>query len=352
MIHLDVTKTAAAGHRSGLTRLTSRIAQSLGADAIPVAWRSGGWHRTDSGAPAELRRDDWLLTAELFSRAERPGWGEMLQARPCRLAAIFHDAIPLRLPQVTWPRSVQRHPEYLKLLAEFDRVLAISEASRSDLLGFWKWQEIVQVPPVDTLKLGADSSADEPRVTEPRSVTPGREPELICLGILEPRKNQEFLLEVCDQLWSEGLVFRLHLVGRVNPHFGRPIVSRIRKLQRRHPGLQYDGPLGDAEVRRLFAVARASVFPTRAEGCGLPLLESLWRGVPCVHSDLPVLHENATDGGCVAVPLGDHAAWAAELRGILTDDARVDQLRTEACSRSLPTWAETANEIREILGER
>jgi glycosyltransferase involved in cell wall biosynthesis len=105
----------------------------------------------------------------------------------------------------------------------------------------------------------------------------------------------------------------------------------------------------DAVVAQLYATARATIFPTIAEGCGLPLLESLWMGVPCVCSDLPVLRENADAGGCVPVPCNDHAAWQAALRSILADDVRHARLTQEAKSRSLPTWAEAAATLSRTL---
>jgi len=83
-----------------------------------------------------------------------------------------------------------------------------------------------------------------------------------------------------------------------------------------------------------------------AEGCGLPLLESLWAGVPCVCSDLPVLRENADGGGCLTAAVSDRAAWSEALRRVLTDDALVARLAGEARSRPLPTWAGTAAALR------
>ena len=35
-----------------------------------------------------------------------------------------------------------------------------------------------------------------------------------------------------EALWREGLTFELNLVGRVNPHFGRSIEARVRRLAR------------------------------------------------------------------------------------------------------------------------
>jgi glycosyltransferase involved in cell wall biosynthesis len=132
----------------------------------------------------------------------------------------------------------------------------------------------------------------------------------------------------------------------VNPHFGSPLCDRIKRLQRTQRGLRHHAKADDATLARLYAQARASVFPTRAEGCGLPLLESLWLGVPCVCSDLPVLRENADGGGCVPVGLDDSAAWREALRRILTDEAWAAELATAAAMRPLPTWKETAEAVR------
>ena len=348
MILFDVTKTGGAGHRSGLTRVSQRLRDGLGSDAREVAWPSV------SRTPLSTR--DWFLTAELFSEEERPGFTAWLDARPCRFAAIFHDAIPLKHPHITWPQSVARHPGYMKLLARFDRVWAVSHASREELLGFWRWQGIERPPPVDVLALGADFNR-EPRATRRRDAQPAARrarqlahPQLLCLGILEPRKNQSFLLDVCEELWRDGAGFELHLVGRVNPHFGRPIVARLKSLQRTHAGQpQFHEAADDATVAQLYANARASVFPTIAEGCGLPLLESLWMGVPCVCSDLPVLRENADGGGCLPAAPNDRAAWKTALRRILTDHALHAKLATEAISRPLPTWAEAAKTLARAL---
>jgi glycosyltransferase involved in cell wall biosynthesis len=341
MIFFDVTKARAAGHRSGLVRVSARLADGLGSAATEVRWPA--WNRA-------VRADDWFLTSELFSEEERPGFTKFVATHPCRFAAIFHDAIPLQHPHITWPQSVARHPGYMKLLSRFDRVWAVSEASCRDLVGFWRWQGVEKIPAVEVLSLGADFTS-APRVTaRPPPLAPGfRTRRLVCVGILEPRKNQALLLDVCEALWREGLKFELHLVGRVNPHFGPPLVARIKSLRERFPGLRLHEAASDAAVVKLYATVCASLFPTVAEGCGLPLLESLWMGVPCVCTDLPVLRENADGGGCLSVALNDCDAWKAALRRVLTDDVFHARLATEAMSRPLPTWSEAAQTILGVL---
>lgn len=347
MIYFDTTKTGTATHRSGLNRVSSRLRAALGESATASVWDEPS-RSVLTLAGTTPHPGDWFITSELFSEAERPGFSAWLEARTSRCAAIYHDAIPLKFPHITWPQSVARHPAYLKQLARFDRVWAVSRASREELLGFWRWQGVTNPPPVEVLALGADFTAT-PRVTA-RAVPSA--PRLLCVGILEPRKNQRLLLDACAELWAEGLAFELDLVGRVNPHFGPPIVARIRELGRTWGDrLRWHEHADDTRLAELFRTARATVFPTIAEGCGLPLLESLWMGVPCLYSDLPVLRENADGGGARPVAGNALAAWKDALREIVASESVAAGLTAEAVGRALPTWREAAATLAAALGE-
>ena len=347
MIHFDVTKAAEGRHASGLQRVSRQLLAALGPAATPVRWDAGtGRFRTAAGA--EPGAGDWLLTPEVFAPEERPGFAAWRARRPCRCAAIFHDAIPLRLPHVTWPRSVARHPAYLRCLAELDAVWAVSAASRDELVGYWRWAGVARPPPVAVLPLGANFDGS-PRAPAGVPAEPSR---LLCVGILEPRKQQTLLVAAAERLWAEGRRFELHLAGRVNPHFGAPVRARIATAARRYPEmLHFHASPSDATLRPLLDGAVATLFPSLAEGCGLPVLESLWRGVPCLASDLPAHREHAAGGGCRLIPPGDEAAWTAGLRALLDDPAATTALRQAAGSRVLPTWAEAAGRLRGELGE-
>ncbi len=349
MIYYDTTKMGPARHRSGLMRLSSRIREELGSAVTTVGWdgRRRAFTAGDKRAVVDFLPTDWLLTVEMFSEAERPGFSAFLQQPPCRLAAMFHDAIPVKLPHITWPQSVQRHPEYMKRLAGFDRTWAISESTKKDFTEFWRWQGITPRATVGVIELGADFDGGN-RVQRDPLIARER-PSLLCVGIVEPRKNQGFLLEVAGALWAAGVDFELHVVGRVNPHFGRPVLARMKALQKREPRFHFHAAAGDAQLGWLYAQARAVALPTIAEGCGLPLLESLWRGVPCVCSDLPVLLENAGGGGCLVAKVNDLADWQAKLRTVLTDGAECRRLQTEAMARPLPRWVDTAQTLLKAL---
>jgi glycosyltransferase involved in cell wall biosynthesis len=337
MILFDETNAAGWSHPSGLARVSRRLRTELAGAARGVSWP---W------AAAVPDPGDWILTAELFSEHERPGLTELLDRRPCRLAAVYHDAIPIKLPDITWPRSVERHPSYMKLLARFDRVWAVSEASRGELLAFWKWQGVQAPPPVEVLALGADMQGVARAVDAPTLAQAHR---IVSVGILEPRKNQAVIVEACEALRREGLEMELHLVGRLNPHFGDPLANRIAELMDRWPGLRYHSKMEDAALVDLIRGARTTAFASIAEGCGLPLLESLWLGVPCACSDIAPLLENAAGGGCSVVRGNDLTGWKDCLRRMLRDDEFHDTLVAEALGRPLPTWKGAAGTLREAL---
>ncbi len=350
MIYYDVTKMRDPRQKSGLARVSGRLRQELGDAVTPVSWDEG-FREFEKWSVIQFKPDDWLLTVELFGEEERPGFAAWLSRHECRRAAVFHDAIPIRWPHITWPQSVRRHPGYLKMLADFDCVLAVSEASRRDLEGFWRWQGVTPRGRTGVIELGADfdgSTRTQSSVELPSGGGASR-PAVLCVGILEPRKNQALLLEAGESLWAGGLDFDLHFVGRVNPHFGKPVEKKIRRAAKKESRLHFHEAASDAVLARLYATAQVAAFPTLAEGCGLPVIEALWRGVPCLCSDLPVLRENADGGGCLTARVNDVADWSAQLRLLLTNPVLRNQLAEAARLRELPRWNATARALRAAL---
>lgn len=346
-IYFDITKTGFAKYSSGLTRVSRRLLAELGTHAKPVVWKDGSWRDAEKRRRTiEFSKKDWIFTAELFSEAERPGFRDFIESRACRTAVVFHDAIPLKFPEISWPQAVRRAPDYMKLLAQFDKVLPVSDYSAEDLKAFWNWQGITPHAQVERLTLGANFSPATERVTNAGADAPAA---LVCVGILEPRKNQMFLLDVCMKLWEAGLVFDLHLAGRVNPHFEKALKKKIKLARETYRHLHFHESPNDAKLLELYKKCRAAVFPTIAEGCGLPPLEALWMGMPCVCSDLPVLREYTNAGGCLTAPVNHSPAWEAAIRRVLTDDTTIMRLRTEVAKRSLPTWAEAATALKRML---
>lgn len=344
-VYFDVTKTSRQGHASGIRRTAQRLGdalgRSLGDGLIPVVWngRRASLVTASGGDAVQPVDGDWFLTVEPFAPDERPGFDRFLDDRPCRLAAVFHDAIPMRYPEFTWPRSVARFPAYLKMLSRFDQLFAVSSASAGEVGAYLAWLDTGPVPRIERIQPGADFlDADRPQSEGPH----GASHSILAVGILEPRKNQAVVLEACERLWQEGLVFDLDLIGRVNPHFGKPLVTEIRRLRRLGRSVVHAARVSDGKLQTLLQSCRFLVFPSRAEGCGLPILEALWMGTPALCSALPSHRESADGGGVFLVEENDPVGWVSALRTHLQDDAAVENLAREARGRDLPTWSDTA----------
>lgn len=380
-ILLDLSHTSHTRARTGIQRVTRSLRAALGARAAAIThdpfrdtWRElEPWEQANLAADSgsSKRGAKWPVTAQLRARVQRvlgpaqPGLPShrgvlvpevfspaVAAALPKLFAAshgphvaVFHDAIALKLPELTPVKTVARFPAYLVELLSFDGVAAVSEDSRLALLDYWSWLRAPQPPPVVRISLGVDA----PATAAPTPTTSGR-PVVLCIGSIEGRKNHRALLEACEQLWARGETFSLHLIGLAHPQTGAVATERIRQLQAAGRPLRYDGPVGDAAVAQAYAACTFTVYPSVMEGFGLPVLESLAHGKPCVCSARGALGESAVGGGCIALERVDAEALTTAIAGLLHSPARLSGLAAEARGRRCRTWAEYAGEVLAWMG--
>lgn len=353
MICWDIGSVRRTGHASGLSRVSANWLHHLCAlrpgKVRPCFWSKGRWQALDDRVrptPIDPQEGDVVVIPFPFSPLERPGWNDWLAGRRSRVVAVYHDAIPMRWPHITWPRSVSRHPHYLKSLAQLDHVIAVSPESRTELETWWEWVGCDPQPPLTVVEPGADPDGS-PRPIP--SLPPSGHPSFVCLGILEPRKNQQTLMQAAELLWDRGLVFDLHLCGRVNPHFGVDLVRSVRRLRRHGRTLYHWARAADAQVGLLLEEATATVFPSLAEGYGLPVVESLWRNVPVIASSVPSVTALPDQVVSRIDPL-DPPQIAGVLESHLRETPAEALARRHAIARlPLRSWRDSASQLLQSL---
>jgi glycosyltransferase involved in cell wall biosynthesis len=382
---LDLTHTSHTRARTGVQRVARALATALGEGARPVchdpylgAWRElEAWERANlaATAPAEKRGAQWPWSARLRGYARRPGrdrrggpllrlasaggvlvpeifspavgaaFGELLPLVRGPRVALFHDAIALKLPELTPAKTVARFPAYLRELLAFDGIAAISEDSRQSLLDYWRWLGAPKTPPVAAIPLGIDVPAlPAPGEGAPRPPKPG-EGGILCVASIEGRKNHAALLDACERLWAGGARFELRLIGLAQPQTGRAALEKIAALRSAGRPLRYDGPVDEAALSEAYRQCAFTVYPSLLEGFGLPVLESLAYGRPCVCSSRGALGEAARDGGCLTLEAVDAPGLAAAIARLLADDGLLARLGTEARGRTFKTWSDYAGEL-------
>jgi glycosyltransferase involved in cell wall biosynthesis len=287
-----------------------------------------------------------LLVPEIFS----PGVAAALPALFSQVsgprAAIFHDAIALKLPELTPAKNVARFPAYLRELLAFDGIAAVSEDSRQSLLDYWQWLGVSDAPPVRAIPLGL--SLPTP-CTGQLSIFNPQLSTLLCVGSIEGRKNHLALLDACERLWARGLRFELRLIGLAHPQTGRTALDKIATLKCAGRPLQYEGPVDDATVAAAYNSCQFTVYPSLMEGFGLPVIESLAHGKPCVCSGRGALGEAARGGGCVALDSVDADSLASAISRLLQNPSDLATLTDAARARTFKSWDNYANELADWL---
>ena len=131
--------------------------------------------------------------------------------------------------------------------------------------------------------------------------------KFVVLGTIEPRKNHQLLLDVWDDLARTGALEplpELHIIGK-RGWMNEDVFKRLDKGQ---SGVFEHGSLDDGELAKFLAKSDALLFPSLAEGYGLPALEAASAGLPVICSDIDVFQELLADIA-LFVPEPTVAAW-------------------------------------------
>jgi glycosyltransferase involved in cell wall biosynthesis len=97
--------------------------------------------------------------------------------------------------------------------------------------------------------------------------------------------------------------------------------------------------------------ARALLFPSHAEGFGIPLVEALVAGIPVIASDLAVFREIA---GSIPelLPLDDQDTWIAALTDYASENSvRREEQLVRLKGYAAPTWSAHFDKIEALLDQ-
>ena len=225
--------------------------------------------------------------------------------------------------------------------------MAVSRETADDLLAFWRERGLTRLPPVAVFPWPVNHAGAARRFS-PAPVVTGRR-SLLCVGTFEPRKNHLVLLEAAGIVWERGGDFELVLIGRTTAQWGGQVESAIARLQVAGRSVRWLRHVDDETLRRAYDACAFTVFPSLVEGFGLPILESLWHGRPCVCGINGALGEVSAGGGCLPVDQTTAPSLAAAIERLLADPTLYRRLCEEAAARRFETWESLAGELLPVL---
>ena len=251
-----------------------------------------------------------------------------------RIGFVFYDAIPLRRPELA--SSVPAQKTYMHALQYADAIWSISAWSAADLMAFWSAENVASHPPIYALPLPGAFAGD-------RTESGPTENLILSVGTIEPRKNQVALVRAFQAHRADNpdSTWQLVLVGNLHPL----VAAEIDAATKADSAIKYAGHASEDELASLFSRCAFTVFPSIEEGFGLPILESLWHGKPCLCADFGSMAEVASGGGSLTCDTRDAAQLSDALNRLIAEPDLRAQLAQQARQRQMANWSDYADSI-------
>ncbi len=230
-----------------------------------------------------------------------------------RHVLLLHDLIPLRAPHLCPARQVQ---EFARGVAEemhtTAAIIANSEHTAADARA-WLAERGLPARPVTAVPLAHGLSVARPGALR----VPRGQPFVLCVGTIEPRKNQDFLVRLWDRLAAEQPAPPLLVLAGMR---GWTTSAFDTAMRARRARVLHIADASDTDIAALYEHCLFTIYPSLLEGWGLPVGEALSRGRLCVVSDRGALAE-AGQGFAPAIDPTDIDAALPLLRRLLREPA-------------------------------
>jgi len=229
-----------------------------------------------------------------------PGHAEAVAAARTggvQVVRMIYDLIPTIKPQWLDPSHTRAITAWVRqVLRESDHVLTISEFSRQEIERYCEECRF-DVPSLSVVRLGdvlhptaaATSPPPLPRFAPTR-------PFFVCVSTLDVRKNHRLLYDAWTQLAARRGDDCPDLVCIGTPHlYVAELLREIRQDRSVNRHIHVLHGIEDCELDWYYKNCQATIYPSKYEGWGLPVAESLGHGRLCLASNATSIPEISGD---------------------------------------------------------
>jgi glycosyltransferase involved in cell wall biosynthesis len=267
-----------------------------------------------------------------------PHWDVPWLAAPRRSVVLVSDVIPIVVPGATTPLRRELAKRWIRYsAASATRAVVSTEFTKGEVIDLWPdLADRISVIPlgVDPVFFGSPAPlpGDLQRLAESA-------PFMLSVGNRKAHKNLAIGPEVLARVPGINWV----VVGEAFRGWDA-VMMRATALGVRHR-IHVLEPRPDEEIHSLYAAASCLLFPSRAEGFGLPVLEALASGTRVVAGAAGATREILSGHGAVCDP-DDPDAFAAAVSAAVAAGPPADEGRRHA---ALFTWDRAAARLRETI---
>jgi len=174
-------------------------------------------------------------------------------------------------------------------------------------------------------------------------------PYFLYIGRLEKKKNTAMLIEsyAIVREYNPNIHEKLVLIG--NAGFGYDEIQYMIEEFNLNRQVTMPGWALEEDLPYIMNAASAFIFPSKYEGFGIPVLQSLACGVPTAVSDIPVLHEVAADS-VLYFDQNDKLSLAKAMKDIIVNEQLREELKIKGISQAKKfSWEKCAKETLEVI---
>jgi glycosyltransferase involved in cell wall biosynthesis len=225
-------------------------------------------------------------------------------------------------------------------------IVAVSNSTKQDIETMFN----VEPSKIKVAHLGVDVKPAKTSAHVSTDVMPSK-PYILFVGAGDARRRVEDAITAFNNLKAVGRDIQLVLVGE---NFQSPEHIPNIKVRNAVLGSSYKkdiltlGYVDDATKQKLYKDAIAFVYPTKYEGFGIPILESMLLECPIItykNSSIPEV------GGDYAIYANNWSDIVSSVNALMDEDVKVKKQHTQAAKKHAEqfTWDKTAAIIYQEL---
>jgi len=272
-------------------------------------------------------------------------------AAGAKLVHVIHDIATTVQPQFFETVNVNPETYNAQVLPKAALVLAVSENTKNELTTWLKYNRL-HVPPIKVIRNGDDICVAESRAPQEQAFKAANlhgKDFLLCVGTIEAKKNHALFYYVYKLAEFRGVRLpKLVMVGRRGWR-----TNDIYEIMTHDPAVAskfvFLHNIGDEELSWLYDHCLFTVQPSFHEGWGIPIAESLARGVPCLCSNTSSMIEIAEGIVGHFSPASADECLAAIQRWL--NPRQLKQARDLAMKYQPTSWDATYNQVMSYIKE-
>jgi len=271
-----------------------------------------------------------------------------------KLILTVHDLSFEYYPETfSWKRRLWHifiNPQ--KIIRRADKVLAVSDSTRNDLIGFYK----INQAKVETVYNGVGEvfgriDRNDPRLLKIKEKYALPFNFILFLGTFEPRKNIGGIVRAYERMRQEGgsQLEKYKLVIAGSEGWKSAKLKREIKKSSLAKDIYQVKFIDEEDKVFVYNLAALFVYPSFFEGFGLPPLEAIKCGVPVIVSDNSSMVETVGEAGILTDAFSADEIALAMKEFLIDKDLKKEFYPAGIRQAQKFTWTKAAKKFLEIV---